>query len=68
VLCRRIFPLTCGAACLVALPVAVALAAQPTKRAIYDGAVAGRGSEAQSCSAPTKGKSKAGGSNGGGSA
>jgi hypothetical protein len=64
---RRIFPLTCGAAFLAALPVAVALAAQPTKGAIYDGAVAGRGAEAQSCSAPVKEKGRGGGSNGGGS-
>jgi hypothetical protein len=62
---RRTFPLTCGAAFLVALPVAVALAAQPTKRAIYDGAVAGR--VLQSCSAPTKGKGRGSGSGGGGS-
>jgi hypothetical protein len=64
---RRIFPLTCGAAFLAALPVAVALAAQPTKGAIYDGAVSGQGAEAPSCSAPVKGTGRGSGSSGGGS-
>src|ERR1700729_1969346 len=64
---RRIFPLTCGAVVLVALPVTVALGAQPTKQTIYSGAVAGRGAEAQGCSAPMKVKGKGGLANASGS-
>jgi hypothetical protein len=62
---RRTFPLTCGAAVLAGLPVAVALAAQPNNRAIYNGVVAGRAAEAQRCQAPTRGRGSR--FNGGGS-